>query len=83
MKKSKFTVGGMTCSACSAHVQKAVEKLGVKSVQVNLLKNNMLVEYDQNKITDEQIINAVIKAGYTANLQGEKNNYTKSTPQKS
>ena len=43
--KQKFTVTGMTCSACSAHVTKAVEKLpGVSSVYVNLLGGSMLVE---------------------------------------
>ena len=43
----KFNVTGMTCSACSAHVEKSVKKLdGVKSVNVNLLQNNMHVDFD-------------------------------------
>ena len=42
MKKEKFDIQGMTCSSCSAHVEKAVKKVdGVKSVIVNLLSNNM------------------------------------------
>ena len=45
MIKGKFGVQGMTCAACQAHVQKAVEKVdGVRSVNVNLLSNNMVVE---------------------------------------
>ena len=48
MKKEKFDIQGMTCSSCSAHVEKAVKKVdGVKSVIVNLLSNNMVVEYDE------------------------------------
>ena len=47
MSSQKFDVMGMTCSACSAHVDKSVRKLpGVKEVNVNLLANNMTVEYD-------------------------------------
>ena len=47
--KRKFKVTGMTCSACSAHVQKATEKVdGVKEAQVNLLDGSMVVECDEN-----------------------------------
>ena len=47
MKKEKFDIQGMTCSSCSSHVEKAVNKLdGIKCVNVNLLSNNMRVEYD-------------------------------------
>ena len=46
MMKEKFNVGGMTCSACQAHVEKSVNALqGIASVEVNLLLNNMVVEY--------------------------------------
>lgn len=58
--KQKFNVTGMTCSACSAHVTKAVEKLpGVSSVNVNLLGGSMLVEYDPGAESPESIIAAV------------------------
>ena len=54
--KQKFNVTGMTCSACSAHVEKAVRQVeGVDSVSVNLLGNSMLVEYG-GKTGPEQII---------------------------
>ena len=53
--KQKFDVTGMSCSACSAHVEKAVSKVpGVDKVQVNLLQNSMVVEY-ANGATDGQI----------------------------
>ena len=48
--KQKFDVTGMTCSACSAHVDKAVRRVdGVTEVNVNLLSNSMTVEYDPAK----------------------------------
>ena len=69
MKKVKFDVTGMTCSSCSAHVDKAVRKLdGVKDVNVNLLSNNMMVEYDEQAINDDKIIKAVVEAGYGASV---------------
>lgn len=71
--KQKFDVTGMTCSACSAHVEKAVRKLeGIASVNVNLLQNSMVVEYDEAALSTEDIINAVKGGGYGASLQGAK-----------
>ena len=75
MKKVKFNIQGMTCSSCQAHVNKAVEKLdGVKSVNVNLLSNNMVVEYEENKLDNEKIISAVVDAGYGASTNSENKN---------
>lgn len=72
MAKVKFDIQGMTCSSCSAHVEKAVNKLnGIQKVNVNLLSNNMIVEYDEKKLTNEQIIQAVVDAGYGASLSNE------------
>ena len=74
MKKEKFDVQGMTCSSCQSHVQKDVSKLnGVKDVNVNLLLNNMIVEYDEKLTNSDKIINAVQEAGYNANLVDENN----------
>lgn len=68
-KKIKFNITGMTCSACSAHVQRAVEKLeGAAEVQVNLLTNSMSVNYDEASLSADKIIEAVEKAGYGASL---------------
>ncbi|MDY0266209.1 MAG: heavy metal translocating P-type ATPase [Methanimicrococcus sp.] len=65
--KQKFNVTGMTCSACSGHVEKAVGKLnGVQKVTVNLLQNSMTVEYDESVLTETDIIKAVTDAGYGA-----------------
>lgn len=71
MKKEKFKVTGMTCSACSAHVERAVRELdGVANVSVNLLAGSMLVELDT--ATADEVCRAVSKAGYNAVLWGEK-----------
>ena len=70
--KQKFSVTGMTCAACSAHVEKAVKGLdGVQEVQVNLLGNSMSVTYKE-PLTAQQICEAVAKAGYGATVMGEK-----------
>lgn len=69
MKKQKFAVTGMTCSACSSHVEKSVRKLsGMEKVSVNLLTNSMQVEYDETVCDTEKIIAAVEKGGYGASL---------------
>ena len=73
----KFNVTGMTCSACSAHVEKSVKKLdGVKSVNVNLLQNNMHVDFDETAVSVDDIINAVVSGGYGASVAGKKQEKT-------
>ena len=67
MAQDKFDVGGMTCAACQAHVNRAVSKLdGVQSVAVNLLAGSMLVDYDPAQVTPDDICTAVDRAGYSA-----------------
>ena len=68
--KQRFDVTGMTCSACSAHVEKAVRGCGVQSVSVNLLQNSMTVDYDESRLTSDAIIQAVEDAGYGASVHG-------------
>ena len=64
--KQKFDVTGMTCSACSAHVEKAVRGVqGVSEVSVNLLTNSMVVESDA-PLEQDVIVKAVEHAGYGA-----------------
>ena len=63
----QFAVTGMTCAACSAHVERAVSQLpGVQSAAVNLMLGRLNVSYDESKVTSDQIIDAVIRAGYGA-----------------
>ncbi len=65
--KQKFNVTGMTCSACSAHVERAAAGVeGVNRVEVSLLTGRMTVEFDETRTTAEQISAAVAKAGYGA-----------------
>ena len=67
MAQDKFDVGGMTCAACQAHVDRAVSKLdGVESVAVNLLAGSMLVDYDPAQVTPDDICTAVDRAGYSS-----------------
>ncbi len=83
--KEHFDVSGMSCSACSARVEKAVKAVeGVQDVNVNLLKNSMVVDFDPAKTGTQIIEEAVKKAGYSASAkedspsQGSK---TQSKPQ--
>lgn len=72
MEKQKFNVSGMSCSACSARVEKVVGALdGVKSVSVSLLTNSMVVEYDA-PLTAKDVSKAVADAGYKATLASDK-----------
>lgn len=67
MKHEKFEVGGMTCAACQAHVDKAVRSVvGVSDVTVNLLSGSMTVDYDEGSVSAEDICRAVDRAGYNA-----------------
>ena len=82
MDKQIFAVTGMTCSACSAHVEKAVRKVeGVSKVNVNLLQNKMTVEY-QAPAADETIIRAVEEAGYGAFVYQQKDSSGKMISEK-
>ena len=73
--KRTYDIKGMTCAACQAHVTKAArETKGVSNVNVNLLKNNMTVELDDDYV-DGTIEKAIKDAGYTAiNKDDNKNN---------
>ncbi len=67
--KQKFEVSGMTCTACSAHVEKAVCRVpGVQKVNVSLMTNSMQVDYDQTQTSPDAIIAAVESGGYGASL---------------
>ena len=65
----KYSVTGMTCSACSASVEKAVRKVEhVTNVNVNLLSNTMQVEFEDDLVDNQRVISAVQSAGYDAML---------------
>ncbi len=77
MRKERYNVTGMTCSACSSHVEKCVSKLsGVEHVSVNLLTNSMQVEYEEGQMSDAQIIQAVADAGYGASVKRDAGKHT-------
>ena len=77
----KYNITGMSCAACSARVERAVSSLdGVDSCSVNLLTNSMEVE---GTASESEIISAVIKAGYGAELAGSKKEKTNEKSNKS
>ena len=66
-----FDVKGMTCAACSAHVEKSVKKLeGVNSVAVSLLTNSMEVDFNPAAVSVDDICKAVASGGYSASPRG-------------
>ncbi|MEG1931553.1 MAG: cation transporter, partial [Pygmaiobacter sp.] len=70
--KQRFKITGMTCSACSAHVEKSVASLaGAQAVRVNLLQNSMEVDYDAAALTEDAILRAVAAGGYGAVTLGK------------
>lgn len=70
--KEKFTVTGMSCAACSAGIERTLNKTeGVRKAEVSLMGESMVVEYDERKISREKIIQAVVDLGYGAKLFDE------------
>ena len=79
---TKFNVTGMSCAACSAHVEKSVRGVaGVTEVNVNLLANSMTVEFAE-PATVEAIISAVEKGGYGASVAGAEKTNAAASPKK-
>jgi copper ion binding protein len=61
-----FPIQGMTCGNCVRHVEQALNKLsGISKLEVNLGKNEALVEYDSTLITSEAMATALKDAGYS------------------
>ncbi|WP_302144884.1 heavy metal translocating P-type ATPase [uncultured Megasphaera sp.] len=84
MKHEKFTITGMSCSACSTRVEKAVNKLdGIDKASVNLLTNSMQADYDESVISQQDIIKAVVDAGYGASPADTGSTTKSGAPQKS
>jgi len=70
--KQKFSVTGMTCAACQANVLNSVQKLeGVIDASVNLISGSMTVDFDENTVNTDEIINAVVAIGYGAAVYSE------------
>ena len=67
MKKVLLKINGMTCSACSSGLEKFLNKQdGIVTASVNLIMNNASIEYDDSKLTLEQVEKFVDKAGFTS-----------------
>ncbi|MBQ6887457.1 MAG: heavy metal translocating P-type ATPase [Lachnospiraceae bacterium] len=78
MKKETYEITGMTCSACSSRVEKCANSLeGVEKASVNLLTNSMQIEYDEDVLSAEKIVQTVEKAGYGAALRKKEKGVSK------
>ena len=67
MVKKTFRVEGMSCSNCPMEVESIEDDLpGIKQVSASYQKGNMVVEFDESKVNEAQIIAAVAKRGYQA-----------------
>ncbi len=67
MKKVLLKIEGMTCSACSSGLEKYLNKQdGIIAASVNLIMNNASIEYDDTKLTLEQVEKFVDKAGFSS-----------------
>src|SRR4051812_22371683 len=65
-------VGGMTCAACQAHVQRALRKLpGVRKASVNLMTREAAVAFEPDKVVPDELVSAIRASGYEAELPGE------------
>ncbi len=70
--KEKFSISGMSCAACSAGIERALQRQkGIEEVNVSLMGESMNVEYDQNIISRDEIIQIVINLGYGAKIFNE------------
>ena len=58
----------MSCAACSARIERVVNKIDGVKAEVNLLANTMIADFDEQRVSAENIINAVEKAGFTARV---------------
>ena len=82
MYKEQFDITGMTCSACSARIEKSVGRLpGIKEVSVNLLKNSMVASYDESVLDTAGIVQAVEKADMGHSRKRLQMSRTKAVPQ--
>lgn len=69
MRKELYDISGMSCSACSARIEKVIGKMnGVQQLNVNLLKNNMTITYDETIITPDVFTAKIAKLGFQAAL---------------
>lgn len=70
MKQECYDITGMTCASCSAAVERVTRKMdGVEESNVNLATNKMTITYDEEKVSPDDIIQRVEKAGFGAQLE--------------
>ena len=71
--KTLFHIQGLRCAGCSSHIEKDVKAMnGVVTVEINLSTGEMVVEYEDDKVSKEDIVKTVVNAGFKASVDGEK-----------
>ena len=71
--KTLFHIQGMRCAGCSSHIEKDVKAMnGVVTVEINLSTGEMVVEYEDDKVSKDDIVKTVVNAGFKATVDGEK-----------
>lgn len=79
--KQTFTVNGMSCAGCQAHVASAVHTLaGVNTVEVNLFQNRLCVQYGPAVVSPVQIMQAVVRDACEAQLAETEFSFQTFTP---
>ncbi len=74
----QFDIGGMSCAACSARIERVTNKLnGMNSSSVNLLANSMVCDFDEKLLSIQDIITAVERAGFSASIKQEEKSKAK------
>lgn len=69
MTTQAYKISDMSCTSCIMHIEELEDKLpGVRKIDVNFKKHQMVADYDETKISGEQIAEAVTELGYPATL---------------
>ncbi len=81
MRKEIYNITGMSCSACSARIEKVVGRLpGVEQLSVNLLKNIMTITYDEQQLQSDKITAKIAALGFGASLKNQQQRHTPAQP---
>ena len=71
-KEVTFEIQGMTCAACSARIEKVMNKMdGIEQANVNLTLETGLIQYDTQKLSEQDIIKKIQMIGFDANIRNE------------
>ncbi len=74
MTKVKLKIDGMHCTACAMNIDFDLEDLnGIKSTKTNYAKQESEIEFDEEKVTLQQVLKQIVETGYNASVKENKN----------